>query len=187
MTTIIKRMWPERSTFDDAPIHVLENARYRGERVDFWACQYAKNGGVDVEEPDDEIGNAIAQRVGIFDEWWRRVNPGYIDDQRIVFDTSMMVCGKFDLLLNIDGKAAIVDIKCTHNPEATWPIQLGGYRSIYHRTPKPEQLLIDEVAALHIHPRFSKGYIYRKYDPQKVSEYWDSTVRFWKTVQTLTA
>lgn len=180
VTRIIKSVWPNKPSFDGAPPGILEHARHRGERVDYWVCEYARtNGNVDVEDDDDVI-----ESVEFFDRWWSKVKPVYIDHQRMVWNTR--VCGKLDLLLNIDGRAAIVDVKRTHNEEETWPIQVGAYRDLYHHCPHAEQLLIEEIAVLHIHPRFKSGFIYRKYDAAEAVEWWRSTEAFYQTFKDIT-
>lgn len=181
VTRIIKNVWPNKPTFENAPVHVLEHARHRGERVDYWVCEYARlNGNVDVDDDAD-----VVQSVEFFDKWWQKVKPQYIDHQRMVWDEAAGVCGKFDLLLLIEGSPVIVDVKRTHNEEETWPIQVGAYRDLYHHMPTGDQFHISDVAVLHIHPRFKSGYIYRKYGTNEAVEAWRSTLAFWRTVQSI--
>src|ERR1041385_1623673 len=73
VTRVIKSVWPNKPTFENAPVHILEHARHRGERVDFWVCEYAKhNGNVDVEDDAD-----VVESVEFFDRWWNKVQPIY--------------------------------------------------------------------------------------------------------------
>lgn len=179
VTNVIKSVWPNKPTFEHAPAHILEHARYRGERVDYWVGEYAKtNGKIDIEDDAD-----IVESVEFFDKWWRKAGPVYLDHQRMVWNEDLGVCGKFDLLLSIDGTPVIVDTKRTHNEEQTWPVQLGAYRDLYHHMPAGDQFHIADVAVLHIHPRFKSGYIYRKYSTAEAVDAWRHTVGFWKAVQ----
>lgn len=181
VTRIIKSVWPNRPTFEGAPIHVLEHARHRGERVDHWVCEYARlNGDVDVEDDDDVI-----ESVKFFDRWWNKVQPIYIDHQRMVWDEAIGVCGKLDLLLRIEDRPMILDVKRTHNEEETWPLQVGAYRDLYHHMPSGDQFHVSDVAVLHIHPRFKHGFIQRNYDTNEVVQGWRNTVAFWQTVRSI--
>lgn len=179
VTRVIKSVWPNRPTFDQAPIHVLEHARHRGERVDYWVCEYAsRNGNIEVDDDTD-----VVQSVNFFDQWWSKTQPSYLDHQRTVWSEAAGVCGRFDLLLLIDGRPTIVDVKRTHNEEETWPIQLGGYRDLYHHSTSGDQFRINDIGVLHIHPRFKAGYIFRHYNVNEATECWQATVQFWKAVQ----
>lgn len=183
VTKVIKAVWPNKPTFENAPLHILEHARNRGERVDFWVCEYAKhNGNIDIDDDAD-----VVQSVEYFDKWWRSKKPTYIDHQRTVWSERLGVCGKFDLLLEFDGIVAIVDVKRTHNEEQTWPIQVGAYRDLYHHMTVGDNFHISDVAVLHIHPRFKSGYIYRRYNTNDAVQAWRNTVAFWQTVRAMTA
>jgi len=181
VTQVIKSVWPIKPTFQDAPKHILEHARHRGERVDYWVCEYARLGGnVDVDDDTD-----IVESVEFFDKWWNRVKPAYIDHQRMVWNEPLGVCGRFDLLLAIEGVATLIDVKRTHNEEQTWPIQVGAYRDLYHHMPTGDQFHISDIGVLHIHPRFKQGYIWRHYDTNACVDAWRNTVAFWQTVSRL--
>lgn len=179
VTRAIRAVWPNKPSFDAAPPGILEHARKRGDRVDHWVCEYARlNGRVDVEDDAD-----VVESVELFDRWWNKVKPAYIDHQRMVWNEDYI--GFMDLLLNIDGRPTIVDVKRTYNEEQTWGIQVGGYRDLYHHMQNGDQFHVEDLAVLHIHPRFKHGYVYRRYDTAQAVEWWRSTVAFYRTVQAI--
>ncbi len=180
VTRAIKFCWPNKPSFDAAPPNVLEHARHRGERVDYWVCEYARTSGeIDIEDDPD-----VVESVELFDKWWNKVKPVYLYDQRMVWNEYF--CGKLDLMLMIENRACIIDVKRTYNEEETWPIQVGGYLDLYNHTPRGDQFNVEETAVLHIHPRFKNGYIYRRYDAAEAVRWWRATADFYQTVKAIT-
>lgn len=182
VTKIIKNVWPNKPTFDQAPAHVLDHARHRGQRVDYWTGEYAAtNGNIDIEDDDD-----VVESVELFDKWWQKYRPVYIEHQRMVWSEHLSVCGTLDLFLVIDGEPAIIDVKRTYNEEETWQIQVGGYLDLYNHMPVGDQFNVKNASVLHIHPRFKNGYIWRKYDTAQAVEAWRATLAFYRAVEKIT-
>ncbi len=180
VTTTIRSVWPNRPSFENAPVHVLEHARLRGQRVDYWCGLYAENNGVvDVDDTEE-----VVTRVEIFDAWWNKVKPVYLYHQRMVWNEEF--CGTLDLMVMIDNRACIIDLKCSHDPQETWPIQVGGYLDLYNHTPRGDQFNVEETAVLHIHPRFKHGYIYKRYDAGEAVRWWRATSEFYLAVKAIT-
>lgn len=186
VTHIIKAVWPTPPTHEQAPLSVLEKARYRGERVDYWTGHYAENDGeIDVEDKPD-----VVERMDIFHDWWQLEKPEFIAQQMTVWNEH--ACGRLDLLLRWKGYLTILDAKCTYEPQETWPIQVGGYSDLYSG-PEP----INRIGTLHINPRFEvgrkyqgvrcnqRGIVFRDYDVPKAQMWWRSTLNFYLSVKAI--
>jgi len=88
-------------------------------------------------EADKQIAferNNLVDAMREFAEWWDEHNIEVVYTQRIIMSLKYEFAGRFDMILRIDGKLYLVDIK-TNNPAWEYPkgifpdmfCQLGGY------------------------------------------------------------
>lgn len=184
VTNIIREVWPVTPAHEQAPLSVLENARVRGERVDYWTGRYAETDGeIDIEDKDD-----VVQRMDIFHDWWQIEKPHFIGQQVTVWNDH--ACGRLDLLLKWKGCKSLIDVKCTYEPQQTWPLQVGGYSDLLD-----DGEPVKRIGTLHINPRFEvgkkyqgvrcnqPGIVWRAYEVSKAQQWWRNTLAFWLTVQ----
>lgn len=167
-----------RKSWEGVDPAVIENAAERGRRVEKWSTEMFRTGAV---LPEGEDRADVLERLEAVESWYVQHAPVLIDAQRMVWSTQDEVAGMIDYVLKFrNQKRYIVDMKCTAQAEATWPIQLGGYSSLSEEKP-------DGVAVLHINPKFAKGYIWREYDPALVEGQWKAALRWYRVLQQLKA
>ncbi len=162
-----------KKSFDGVAPEVLANAADRGIKVEQYAAEILRTGGC--TRPAGERTD-LDSRLEAFYAWYDATNPRLIDYQKIVSDSDDGVAGCLDFLLEIKGKLAIVDLKCTANPEKAWALQLGAYSTYQHS---------DGCGVLHLNPKFAKGWIWREYEPMIVRSQWQSALAWFRTLQSL--
>lgn len=81
-----------------------------GKRVHEWISSYIKG------EPTEPLDASLYPSVQAFLEWERRTKPEYIDSERVVYSRKHDYCGTVDLVMKIDGRRVVADLK-TSKPE----------------------------------------------------------------------
>lgn len=79
------------------------------------------------------ISPEAAKALDAFTDWYNQNNVKPLAVEQVVYSKSLDYAGKFDCLLDIDGKTVLVDIKSTAS--GIWPdnyIQLGAYSLAHH-------------------------------------------------------
>lgn len=165
-----------RKDIDGVDPAVLANAAERGIRTEAYATQLFRDGVV-TTAPGER--NDVLDRLECVERWWKEAKPEFIAAQTIVHDDVNGIAGQLDYSLRVGGKKALVDMKCTANPEASWRLQVGGYFEM-----SPDH---DICGVLHINPKYAKGWIWREYDPFIVRSQWRSAVGWYKVLKSLKA
>lgn len=156
---------------------VIANAADRGQRVENYATEILKTGGC-VTAPNER--EDVLERVECFYRWYEASAISLVAAQLKVSDEPNGIAGTLDFILSGTAGDAIVDLKCTAQPEASWALQLGAYSSMY---PAPH----DVVGVLHVNPKYAKGWIWREYDPFIVRSQWASALNWYRTLESLKA
>lgn len=81
-----------------------------GKRVHAYISNYIKH---EATEPMDD---ALYPSVSAFLEWERRAKPEYLHSERVVYSKAHDYCGTVDLVMLLDGKRVVADLK-TGKPE----------------------------------------------------------------------
>ena len=171
VTDVIRGVFP--SNYDGVDEAVLENAARRGREVEALCYEYAVHGSVEGECSEDAV-----PRLEAFDRFWTKYRPEYISHQQTNHRED--IAGTLDLLLAIDGKLTIVDLKCMAQTDKKWPVQLGAYAWMTSD--------VEAVAVLHLTPSLNKaGFKLRDYDLVQARRWWNATLDFWRMKQEIDA
>ena len=108
------------SGLDKIPKDIVANAARRGTKVHEICEGIIK--GLGEWDVDDET----KPYVDSFKEWWQD-GKEVIEVERRFWDDELCITGQVDLILRVDGKITIVDLKTSYKPSKTWPIQGSAY------------------------------------------------------------
>lgn len=81
-----------------------------GKRVHAWISNYLN------EQPTEPMNDALYPSVSAFLEWEIQAKPEYLHSERVVYSRKHDYCGTVDLVMKIDGKRVVADLK-TSKPE----------------------------------------------------------------------
>lgn len=169
VSSLLKMLWPYKPDFSRADPAVVENARDRGIVTDALFSLYVK-GGL------DRIPKGTRQdSVELFFKlrrWWDGRKHGEVDSQVILADDEL--AGQCDVKDDDD----IYDVKCTHDLERTYELQLGGYGELHFATYKRPA---KSLTIIHCTKRFPEPRIV-KVDFMKALQDWATIRQMWSMV-----
>ena len=136
-------------------------------------------------ESVDLIGyeNDVLKRVMCFEHWWKEYNPQIVAIEEMLFFPGILYAGRFDMLVNINGKNTLIDIKTgghykTHDLQATMYKIL--WDTICEHLELGQEYMIDELYGLYLKDGWIKGPnpMYKKlqFRPKEVK----SAVTLWR-------
>ena len=121
------------------PEDILEAAAARGNRVHDWCEHFLLGQRQPIPAAHDE-----ELRCSAFMDWFEETSPEVVEVEKLVYSNEIRVAGKLDILIEEDGKLAIVDIKTGSSPRVytSYPIQQAFY-----------SLAVREMGNLDYYPR----------------------------------
>ena len=127
ISRVIRDTWPIPKSFEAAPPDVLEHARERGVRVDRYAAEFVKTGGVRIEAGEWQ---EVVDRVQMFAAWWHPLISNWHDAEIQVIFHDDEIAGTADFVVS---PGAIWDLKCVSALDPTYYLQLGAYAEMCRR------------------------------------------------------
>lgn len=178
VTKVIKGTWPLKPDYSRAKPEVLENARDRGVVVDALFSAYI-NGTLD-KIPAGTRTDAKDLFLKLM-KWWDK-NGEPARAQVILADGE--IAGTCDILT----RNRILDVKCTYNIEATYPLQLGAYADLYSETYLDiwESEGPPALGILHVTERFAEPKLI-EFSSEEVEEDWRTLRDTWRMVKRRTS
>jgi hypothetical protein len=145
VSSVLRSTWPIPPDFSKADPAVIENARERGVVTDSLFSAYV------VGKLDRIPAGTRKDSVDLFmkaKRWWDQGPHANVESQKILHDEE--IAGTCDV--TFDG--FIFDVKCTHNLEATYPLQVAGYADLHE---KMTGLECQGIGILHLSERFPEA------------------------------
>jgi hypothetical protein len=103
------------------PIDVLANACIRGQTVHRYCSAWAKKLWIPDVEPE------YALYFAAFNDWAEKNIEVVLHADERLYDDSRRFSGEFDMIIQVAGRKILLDIKTSHAPSKTWPMQLSAY------------------------------------------------------------
>lgn len=170
VSKVLRTIWPLKPDFSKAKPEVIENARDRGVVADQLFSLYVI-GGL------DRIPRGTRQdSVELFFKarrWWDNRKHGEVRSQVILADQDL--AGTCDIQDDDD----ILDLKCTYDIEATYPLQLGAYGELFYST---YQRPVKSLTILHVTERYAEPKVI-KIDLASTLQDWAVIRDMWRLVQ----
>lgn len=111
-----------------------------------------------------DLYDTVMERVPALHNFIADHDPELVSCQARLWDQEALVAGTLDLTCKISGEVWLLDVKCTSQPEADWPLQVGAYTAM-------NPFEVDRIGVLHIKPGTKSGYKIREY-PDAVDKWW---------------
>jgi hypothetical protein len=170
VSKVLRTMWPYKPDFSKADPAVVENARDRGVVVDQLFSLYVKGGLDRIPKGTRQDSAELFFKVR---RWWDNRKHGEVRSQVILADNE--IAGTCDVMDDED----IYDLKCTHDIEATYPLQLAAYGELHFATfQKP----VKSLNIIHCTKRYADPKII-KIDLATTLQDWATLRQAWTMVQ----
>lgn len=170
VSKVLRTIWPLKPSWDKVDPAVIENARDRGIVADALFSQYVI-GGLD-RIPRGTRQDAVELFFKVR-RWWDGRKHSEVASQVILADQE--VAGTCDVKDGDD----IYDLKCTHDIEDTYPLQLAAYGELHFATfGRP----VKSLNIIHCTKRYADPKII-KVDLASTIEDWSVIRQMWRLVQ----
>jgi hypothetical protein len=171
VSTVISTVYGIKS-WDGVDRAIIDNAARRGMAVDKYMCKILRNGAATIQDaPDIQDRVVIAHRI--YESEWPLLP---VEPQKIVYSLEDGIAGMIDFWINDE---ILIDLKCTHQVEKSWILQLGGYA---HMAP----ILPKKLGVLHVQPKlYPEGGSLLWYDIPTCIHYWRKAKAWWLDVQSM--
>lgn len=169
VSKVLRTIWPLKPSWDNVDPSVIENARERGTEVDRLFSLYVIGGLDRIPKGTRQDSFELFAKAR---RWWDHRKHGEVRSQVILADNE--IAGTCDVMDDEN----IYDLKCTHDIEATYPLQLAAYGELHFATfRKPAKSL----NIIHCTKRYAEPKII-KVDMVSTLEDWMTMRQMWKMV-----
>jgi len=138
--TYILQYFPKGKFFEDwlkdvgyNSEHIVKNSAYEGTQIHSLIEEYLQ--GKEIFWLDNK-GNArysmsVWNMLLKFTEFWETVNPKLVHSEILVFSEKYKIAGTCDLVVEIDDKLWILDIKSSNNLHTSYDLQTAAYAKCF--------------------------------------------------------
>lgn len=169
VSKVLRTIWPLKPDFSRADPAVIENARDRGVVTDALFSLYVKGGLDRIPKGTRQDSVELFFKVR---RWWDNRKHGQVESQVILADSE--VAGTCD----VKDDDEIYDLKCTHDIEDTYPLQLAAYGELHFST---YQRPVKSLNIIHCTKRYAEPKII-KVDLAQTIEDWALVRQMWRMV-----